>query len=801
MANQKRFDEFYSNGKIELGRSGNFVSVKNKYTAEEIKNRNKIIASHIEEAKDEINELVNAIVEKIHRCDPLFLLLSATDVAMSSLIHVVSEIQIDQDSITNMRLIEYIQSILVAQPYDEFSIDEDTQSEMVMEIFADIENLFMKCQFFNLIWAAQAQEQGELKKEDIEYIVEAQLMSNVRGHRYQFQQLDDLEKLLAPHSDKLIEVYGETADSIIEGLRKLEISLSSGKLDSLNDFISDYEAFQRKAEGKTFDEVEALLEEKRQSHTVQDYLSKCFGTDLYDVKKVTNWDDRLIESLSWSIGENMDLFQKTEYPGWPIQDLPVQKRPFIKIKDIVYCFDYYNLFDNIYRVLQKNIKEHDPLYVTVWAQRQQDASESLVAEKFAHLLPNAKIYIGNYYPISGSLKQMDENDIFVICDDVVIIAEVKAGSFTYTPAITDYQAHKRSFADLIGKADYQCIRTQNYFTNNGGSVTFYNNDKTEKFVVDSKKIRRIYTVCVTVDNFNTFEAKIEKTNFFNSASGTIAISIDDLDVYEDYFDSEICFLHFLKHRKAATRIRNLTLNDELDHLGLYISQNSYEEYVNDFRDCNSFMANGFREELDAYYAGVHNSLIAKDKPTQVIPQYYREIFGYLEKNDIDGRTEFGEFILDFAYDERERLDESIRGRILREKQLGYMTPMWVEFDLFSYCCFVNIPDIESLSERHRKKYVYANMIDRKQNLCWYIFVNLDRNGHVNSIIARKVLSSQYVSDGFTTDEIHEYISEMKSRRKAHGTNMPFVHKRKVYPNELCPCGSGMKYKKCCGKNK
>ena len=340
-----------------------------------------------------------------------------------------------------------------------------------------------------------------------------------------------------------------------------------------------------------------------------------------------------------------------------------------------------------------------------------------------------------------------------------------------------------------------------YVANNGGSVTFYNNDKTEKFVVDSKKIRRIYTVCVTVDNFNVFEAKIEKTNFFNSASGTIAISIDDLDVYEDYFDSEICFLHFLKHRKAATRIRNLTLNDELDHLGLYISQNSYEEYVNDFRDCNSFMANGFREELDAYYAGVHNSLIAKDKPTQVIPQYYREIFGYLEKNDIDGRTEFGEFILDFAYDERERLDESIRGRILREKQLGYMTPMWVEFDLFSYCCFVNIPDIESLSERHRKKYVYANMIDRKQNLCWYIFVDLDRNGHVNSIIARKVLSSQYVSDGFTTDEIHKYISEMKSRRKAHGTNMPSVHKRKVYPNELCPCGSGMKYKKCCGKNK
>ena len=23
--------------------------------------------------------------------------------------------------------------------------------------------------------------------------------------------------------------------------------------------------------------------------------------------------------------------------------------------------------------------------------------------------------------------------------------------------------------------------------------------------------------------------------------------------------------------------------------------------------------------------------------------------------------------------------------------------------------------------------------------------------------------------------------------------------RKIYPNELCPCGSGKKYKKCCGR--
>ena len=28
-----------------------------------------------------------------------------------------------------------------------------------------------------------------------------------------------------------------------------------------------------------------------------------------------------------------------------------------------------------------------------------------------------------------------------------------------------------------------------------------------------------------------------------------------------------------------------------------------------------------------------------------------------------------------------------------------------------------------------------------------------------------------------------------------------ISTRKVYPNDPCPCGSGKKYKKCCGKNK
>ena len=97
------------------------------------------------------------------------------------------------------------------------------------------------------------------------------------------------------------------------------------------------------------------------------------------------------------------------------------------------------------------------------------------------------------------------------------------------------------------------------------------------------------------------------------------------------------------------------------------------------------------------------------------------------------------------------------------------------------------------------KYTYANMIDRKQNICWYIFLDLDNEGQIVSLTAKKLSQSQYAVEGFTEDEIYTYINEMKARRKEHGASIPPVHKKKVYPNDLCPCGSGMKYKKCCGK--
>ena len=53
------------------------------------------------------------------------------------------------------------------------------------------------------------------------------------------------------------------------------------------------------------------------------------------------------------------------------------------------------------------------------------------------------------------------------------------------------------------------------------------------------------------------------------------------------------------------------------------------------------------------------------------------------------------------------------------------------------------------------------------------------------------------------NEWNEIFDEEKQKElyKEQKRSTTVVNETKLYPNDPCPCGSGKKYKKCCGKNK
>lgn len=779
-------DDYVSNGLFEAARFGNTVVAHNNMTKEQHKQWILDLASHYEEKKEEINVLIEKIKEKLALVNPLMLFnfLTSMNTMMLASAEVTSESEIPTDVSFQLRSVEYVQSLLVSMKHDKADeIKEDEQESVYHEIAFLCYELYSKIPMFYMFWMAKQQIIGNYSIDDEEYIFYSQLMSQVRGGQYQIFRIPVLKELLSPHEGLLQEIYGLSISDVISGLTILEKNLSSGRLDAM-------EIMRNQMDKLLFDGVEPDEDYIEESKTV---VFQVIGTSLFEVKKNTAWPDEFINDFCLGINSDNSFLSHDEFSGWPIWNLPIKYKPFIELEGKAYCFDYYNLFDNFYVALQRAIRNHGKEYGERWNESQGHSSEKLVGSVFECLLPGCKVHYSNFYPLNKN--DSAENDILIEYKDVLWIIEVKAGTFVYTPAMMDFQAHKKSLKALVEKAENQCLRTKKYITDGvDNKRIFYTNDNlgTEAFTIDREKYSQIYMFDVTVSDFNEFASQIEKVKIAKGHEGIIVISLNDLWVYKHYFDNPLQFIHFIKQRTIATETVEIVTTDELDHLGMYIYHNMYSLQAKGIGQGKHVNFVGYREELDKYLSGMHVG-VNYEKPTQFIPPKIAKIIEICLNKD-DKVTQFTNSLLDFSADSREDFEKSISKLVRRERELGRMIPS-VSFGDSSYALFVEVPNIVIFPKDKQEKYLLANLAQNQKEYCWSITVVLDEIDNILDV-QYKLYRQNDISEKERA-ELEAYGKEIVERR----TEQFLIqnNRKKIYPNELCICGSGKKYKRCCGR--
>lgn len=773
-------DDYFSNGIFEVARFGKNVVLHNNMTPEMHAKYLEFLAAKYDEKVEWISKLIEKIRKNVSLCDAKNLMNFIFSMRQMVMMNKASEAEYSAEDNASLNVIEYIQSIIISDGINSREIEED-QSALYNEIMVDTENLYSEIKIFLMFWEAKMRvENPDRNNEDLKYIFEAQLFSYVRGDRYQVFQIPYYEELLVPLDEYFNEIYGISANEVIDGLKKLEKALSSGRLDSINaigDLMDQFANCITDKERDSFMEIHMQESER--------LFGEFLGTNLFDIKHVTNWPDDFIDDLSFEAGTNKELFQHEEFPGWPIWNLPVERKPFVKIDNIAYGFDYYIIFDNLYRAIQRAVRSKGRKYEDGWGNIQQDTSEAFVEKLFQKLFPGCNSYLENYY-------QKDyENDLLISYKDVLLIVEVKAGAFTYTPALTDLTAHKSSFETLVNKAGKQCKRTLDYLESSE-QVDFFDKNGVKKVTLKRADFSQIYSFCVTVDDFNVFSAHAEKLNYVRIQSGTISISINDLWVYSEYFKSPIKFIHFLEQREIATKTQELSLRDELDHLGLYIEHNMYSIHAKEMGQGHFVNYEGYREDLDKYFASLHNPIFKAEKPEQKLPDMIEQICELVENNDVSSL--FTNFILDFCSESKENFVKSILMMLEREKTVGAEIA-GINVKNGCYCVFVYQPGIDRLSNKYKSDYAKGLMLFHKAEECWLIEMEFDANAILNNIHA--VLINRKDIEPERIDELYEIGEKGVDNRKR--SFLVRNNQKKIYPNDPCPCGSGKKYKKCCGR--
>lgn len=596
--------------------------------------------------------------------------------------------------------INYIQSLIITNSSIKNIVKEDKDN--YENTFNEIDNIFNEIleysQLLVYVQAGLMRFYDEFNEGEIQFIVETQAFYLVQGSRYQHNELVVLEKLLEPHNDIFLKTFSITTDQIIADLKLIQYKLSQGKADKIMDF--------REHSFKGMNDPEYSRKNEDFMQKQYELFDNVFGLNNYIINDSSFWNNNLISALTKvetvpGDGTNDDLDKVSLY-----KPLPIVNYPFVNIGEEIYCLSYYNFFDNLYRNLRRIILEKDYDYLEEWNIKQSKSSEEIVAEIFAEILPNAKIYSNNIYRFGGK-GMTAENDILVIIHDVLFVIEVKGSSIPLESPYDQPKSLLKSLEKLLEEADNQSQRFIK-FLNENEEIKIYDNNGKCKATLKNENFQYIYPLSISIADINSVASKAEKIPFFKNKIQSVCLSIDDLLLYKDYFDSYFEFLHFFKYRFKALKISNLHVTDELDHLGLYIMHNDYHKYLENKED--KVFVNGYRELLDVYF----DSLYVKDKnlikPTQELPINISMLIQSCKKNEVENTHILINSILDLAQEQREGFNNLIEESISIQKDRKTMISLKHESELL-FVIFIYMDGVRSISKEQKEMTYLHHLIN------------------------------------------------------------------------------------------
>jgi hypothetical protein len=722
-------------------------------------------------------------------------------------INIKSEVDIGFDEGLSLRMIDYIQSVIVSvQPED--VVTAEVTEDQWSELKALVKDLFTQLNFEYQICLTAYNRRDFARNQDFEdYYFKAQLYwCNIRGRRYLVHEIPFFSDVLSPHNDVLKELYGISADELLDSLKQIQDTLTLG----LGKLMEDLREFQQVTTTKLEEKILAderlesanlpdlmamVIEENGWENWKNDIFGRFTDLDLFDLEKVTNLPKGLLDDLSWEPGQEKDFFKEGEYKGWPLRIWPVFKRPFIRLKGRYYCFELFSLYDNFYRTIQQIILQKRPEYRQIWNDKQKEISERIPLQLLEKILPGARALNSIYYfwhTSPGKDKDWCEADALLIYEDHLFIIEIKAGAFTYTSPATDFPAYIESVRNLVMKPADQGNRFLEYLQSDE-EVLLYDCQHKEIGKISRDNFDHITICAVTLDPFTELAAQVQHLKQIGidvGAQPIWAISIDDLRVYADIFDNPLIFLHFVEERMRAFKSELIQTEDELDHLGLYLKHNIYTQYVRELNLDGEIIWHGYRSDIDGYFTDKMHDQNVKCQLKQNMPTRLKEIIDFLSVNNKPNRRKVSSMLLDTAGDWRENISSGIDDILKQQALLARAKPLstygGIKITLF---CWQH-----GLLERDKGlalDHALASMLITNDKERMLFELTFDKANNIIDVNATFISPENIpITDIDRLKTLAETIrlKRIKKAKMLHG---------EIGRNDFCPCGSGKKYKICC----
>lgn len=440
-----------------------------------------------------------------------------------------------------------------------------------------------------------------------------------------------------------------------------------------------------------------------------------------------------------------------------------------------------------------------------------DYLENMTMDIFGKMFPNAKIFQSLYYDsLEGKRCELDG---LVYYDNAIILIEAKSVIYPSSAQNGGVGRLENTLEANIEYAAYQAKRAKDYILNVDIPI-FEDKNKRKILEIEKTGFENIFLVNVTMEYFAELSVnllQLQKLGFVDIKEFPWSVSIGDLKIISEFIQFPNQFLHYIFFRQKFSN-KVLIGNDykhffELDIFGFYlfeekeeladyliedvnenvIAYNAYNDINNDISSLTPDFSYIFNEYYNKKILGIEADVPHK----KYNPEFY-DIIRQLEEYSDQGKgyTNIVIKLLDVDNNVQDQImnlihkmvEEAKSNKTIRIFSAPYLHGNFDDRSSFGITIIAGFSKDTARMFQVLKATCVKNQYSYKYEEWLGMCIIIDDSRHlVNNFMLLR-------DDIKFNSEMESLIRKLPAKRVKIGRNDP------------CPCGSGLKYKKCCGKN-
>ena len=425
----------------------------------------------------------------------------------------------------------------------------------------------------------------------------------------------------------------------------------------------------------------------------------------------------------------------------------------------------------------------DKAYLAKHSQTRGSFLEKFTEQRLCDVFPEQYVYRNVIFKRPGG-DAVAEADAILLYGHRAFIVQAKSKRLTQAAWRGDDLAIGNDFKGAVQHAYDQAIQCIQQFR--AGTSAFIGDDEID--LSRFGEIKEFYPICMTSEHYPalSFQSKIFlKLSPDNDILHPIVMDVFTLDVIAEMLPTPLYFTDYLvKRAQAADRV---IASHELVVLSWYIKSNLYIKEHEMFTLHDDVLV-----ELDLAMAvrraGIKGNATPSGQLTRFKGTFAGKILQYVDRSNRPDVHRLGEIILGMNGEAADALNDGIT-RITQLTSADFAQhDITVGLEggggITVHCNRKQHDEARALLEHHCTMRKYVEKANR-----WY-GVLVDWKG-------TPILMVGLESPWKFTPELESEAGAFRVRSRTHALYP--TQSRKIGRNEQCPCGSGLKYKKCHGK--